>query len=318
MELREIEIFLTLAEELHFGRTADRLHVTRARVSQAIKKQERAIGAELFKRTSRNVQLTPIGAQLRDGLSIGYQRIQETLTAAAAAGRGITGELNVSYSAAWCGHLVLAAADAFRTRHPDCVINIQDSQLSDVLEPLRQGRCDLALIELPIDEPDIAHGPVLFSEPRALVVPAGHPFARRETVSMEDLAQAPLITITGQPQYFLDHHYPHRTPSGLPIPRGPSTSAWQEILALVGAGKGVSPTCARAARYYSRPDIAYVPFSDAPPVDYGLLWPATGNTPRVRAFVETVLETAALEQPRFRGHREPRQPPPENRKPQVT
>ncbi len=61
VELREIQIFLVLAEELHFGRTADRLHVTPARVSQVIKKQERAIGAELFKRTSRNVQLTPVG-----------------------------------------------------------------------------------------------------------------------------------------------------------------------------------------------------------------------------------------------------------------
>ncbi|MEU9205252.1 LysR family transcriptional regulator [Streptomyces sp. NPDC048332] len=297
MELREIEIFLTLAEELHFGRTADRLHVTRARVSQAIKKQERAIGAELFKRTSRTVQLTPIGTQLRDGLSIGYQQIQDALTAATAAGRGITGELGISYSAAWCGNLVLTAADTFRARHPQCVLTIQDSQLGDVLEPLRQGRCDLALIELPIEEPDIAHGPVLFSEPRALVVPAGHPFARRDTVSMEDLAQAPLITITGQPAYFLDHHYPRHTPSGAPVPRGPSTSAWQEVLALVGAGKGVSPTCARAAHYYSRPDIAFVPFSDAPLVDYGLVWSATGNTPSVRAFVDTILETAALERP---------------------
>ena len=59
MELRDIEVFLTLAEELHFGRTAERLHVTPARVSQAIKKQERAIGAALFERTSRVVRLTP-------------------------------------------------------------------------------------------------------------------------------------------------------------------------------------------------------------------------------------------------------------------
>lgn len=101
MELREIEIFLALAEELHFGRTADRLHVTPARVSQVIKKQERAIGAELFKRTSRNVQLTDIGRQLRDGLAVGYQQIHDALAAAAAAGKGISGELRVAYSAAW-------------------------------------------------------------------------------------------------------------------------------------------------------------------------------------------------------------------------
>ncbi|MFD0252381.1 LysR substrate-binding domain-containing protein [Streptomyces sp. NPDC127113] len=75
------------------------------------------------------------------------------------------------------------------------------------------------------------------------------------------------------------------------------------MLALVGAGKGVSPTSARAAHYYSRPDVAYVPFHDAPPVEYGLLWPATGNTPKVRAFVRTVVETAALQADAVRSGR---------------
>ncbi|MGW8882036.1 LysR family transcriptional regulator, partial [Streptomyces mirabilis] len=68
MELRDIEIFLTLAEELHFGRTAARLHVSPARVSQAIKKQERRIGGALFDRTSHHVRLTPLGRQLYDDL----------------------------------------------------------------------------------------------------------------------------------------------------------------------------------------------------------------------------------------------------------
>ncbi|MCX4444957.1 hypothetical protein ACFWNC_02075 [Streptomyces sp. NPDC058369] len=64
------------------------------------------------------------------------------------------------------------------------------------------------------------------------------------------------------------------------------------MLALVGAGKGVSPTCARAAQYYSRPDVVYVPFNDAPLVEYGLLWTATNSTPKVQAFTEILVETA--------------------------
>ncbi|THA73303.1 LysR family transcriptional regulator [Streptomyces sp. A0642] len=292
MELREIEIFLVLAEELHFGRTAERLRVTPARVSQVIKKQERAIGAELFKRTSRSVQLTPTGKVLQEGLAAGYQKIREALSAAAATGRGISGELDVAYSAAWCGILVVAATDTFRARHPNCTVRIHESPLLDPIGPLRDGNHHIQLIELPIDEPDIVNGPVLFSEPRALVVPRGHPFAERDTVSLEDLAHAPLITVSGPPPYFIDHHYPRRTPKGRLIRRGPSTTAWQEVLALVGAGKGVSPTCARAAQYYSRPDVVYVPFRDAPPVEYGLLWAAANSTPKVHAFVETLVETA--------------------------
>ncbi|MFD5787249.1 hypothetical protein ACIOEZ_07620 [Streptomyces sp. NPDC087866] len=85
---------------------------------------------------------------------------------------------------------------------------------------------------------------------------------------------------------------PARPPKGRPIPRGPSTTAWQEVLALVGAGKRVSYTCARAAQYYSRPDVVYVPFSDAPEVEYGLLWAATNSTPKVQAFTEILLERA--------------------------
>ncbi|MFG2926449.1 LysR family transcriptional regulator [Streptomyces sp. NPDC048305] len=292
MELREIEIFLALAEELHFGRTAERLHVTPARVSQAIKKQERAIGAELFRRTSRSVQLTPIGAELRDGLAAGYRQIQDALSTAAEAGRALTGELRIGYSSAWCGSLVLAAADTFRSRHPQCLIDVVDLQLADPVKRLRQGQLDLTLLEMPIEEPDLVTGPVVFTEPRALVVPAVHPFARRESVSLEDLADGPMIAITDQPSYFIDLHYPRRTPRGRVIPRGPDAVAWQEVLALVAAGKGVSPTCARAANYYSRPDVAFVPFSDAPPVEYGFLWSATGNSTKVRAFVETALETA--------------------------
>lgn len=79
VELRDIEIFLVLAEELHFGRTAQRLHISQARVSQAIKKQERRIGAELFARTSRTVRLTEVGRQFRDDLQPVYAGLHESL-----------------------------------------------------------------------------------------------------------------------------------------------------------------------------------------------------------------------------------------------
>ncbi|MFD0853538.1 LysR family transcriptional regulator, partial [Actinomadura adrarensis] len=77
MELRDIEIFLTLAEELHFGRTATRLRISPARVTQAIQKQERHIGGPLFERTSRTVRLTPLGSQLRDDLRPVYAGLRD-------------------------------------------------------------------------------------------------------------------------------------------------------------------------------------------------------------------------------------------------
>ncbi|MFG1871520.1 LysR family transcriptional regulator [Micromonospora arborensis] len=290
MELRDIEIFLTLAEELHFSRTAERLHVSVARVSQAIRKQERAIGVRLFERTSRAVTLTPIGRQLRDDLLPGYQQIQAAIDRASTAGKGITGLLRVGFSAAWSGNLVARAAEVFQSRHRYCEVQIQEIPLQDRFGLLRSRELDLQLTELPADEPDITTGPVIFTEPRALVIPAGHPFAGRDSVSLEDLAHSPLITIDGPPRYWLDAHFPRHTPTGRPIPQGPATVAWQEVLSLVSAGRGVSPTSARAAQYYARPDLAYVPFHDASPIEFGLLWLTTAETPKLRAFVQLLLD----------------------------
>src|SRR6476659_7239758 len=94
MELRDIEIFLTLADELHFGRTAQRLHLTTARVSQAIKKQERALGAALFDRTSRTVRLTPFGRQLREDLRPIYLTLADTVRRAKDTALGRTARLS--------------------------------------------------------------------------------------------------------------------------------------------------------------------------------------------------------------------------------
>ncbi|WP_039946284.1 LysR family transcriptional regulator [Streptomyces sp. NRRL S-118] len=298
MERHEIETFLTLAEELHFRRTSERLGLAQGRVSQTIKKLERRIGVPLFERTSRHVALTEVGRQLRDDLLPAHRQIQRAVARAVSAGRGITGVLNVGYSSPMAAELVLRAADTFHLQYPDCEVRIREVQLFDPFGPVRGGEVDLQLTERPLDEPDLTAGPVLFAERRVLLVPRGHPLAGHASVSVEDLARTTLVTLCGDiPHYWLDFHYPRRTPAGAPITQGPAATYWPEVLALVGAGKGVSPSCARAERYYARPDVVWVPFRDAPPVEYGLLWPAGGDTARVRAFVETLCAAADERQP---------------------
>jgi DNA-binding transcriptional LysR family regulator len=292
VELRDIEIFLTLAEELHFGRTAERLHVSPARVSQAIKKQERVIGAELFMRTSRSVLLTPAGERLRDELAPGYRQIQEAITSAAAAARGISGVVRVGYAAAWCGVLIIKAAEVFRESHPACEVQIVDRLLNDRFGLLRTREIDLQLTEFPAEEPDITTGPVLFREPRLLMMSARHPFAGRESVSVEDYAETTLITLAVPEQYVLDYHLPRRTPQGRPIQQGPVAASFPEVQALVAAGKGVWPIAQRGAEFYARPDIAFVPFHDAPTIDFGLTWLTDGYTAKVQAFVQVLLGVA--------------------------
>ena len=286
MERYEIEAFLTLAEELHFGRTAVRLRITTARVSQVISKLERRVGAPLFERTSRSVALTPIGQRLHDDLRPAFEQLEAALATAVAVGRGVTGTLRVGFVGAAAGQLMIRATDAFRTRHPGCEVEIREVQMGEALERLRADSLDVLIACLPLTGPDLANGPVLLSEPRMLAVPAGHAFARRAAVSVEDLARVEVLQAPcSLPDHWRGPGSPRLTPGGRAIPVGRSAATFGEILTLVGAGLGVFPVGAHATRFHARPDVAFVPFHDTPPLDWGPVWRTSRVNARIRAYV---------------------------------
>ena len=111
MEIRDVEIFLTLAAELHFGRTAERLHVSQARISQAVNQQERRIGGALFDRSNRRqIRLTPLGRQLRDDLRPVYDGLRASLERAQLAAQGISHtRLPMPQINAGAGHVTASA-----------------------------------------------------------------------------------------------------------------------------------------------------------------------------------------------------------------
>ncbi|WP_084962008.1 LysR family transcriptional regulator [Thermoactinospora rubra] len=287
LERHELEAFLTLAEELHFGRTAERLRVSTARISQTIAKLERRVGVPLFDRTSRRVELTAVGRQLYDGVRPAWDQIAAAVEQAAAVGRGVTGTLRAAFVGAAGGQLLASAAELLRRRHPGCEAELRETRLADLMPWLHDGEIDIALTIFPVREPGIATGPVLVSEARMLAVPSRHPFARRDRVCLEDLARVTLLQLPGSlPDSLREDLTPRTTPAGRPIRPGPSASTFNELLTLVGAGHGVLPVGAQARRYYMRPDVTYVPFDDAPPLEWGLLWRADAATARVRAFAQ--------------------------------
>jgi DNA-binding transcriptional LysR family regulator len=292
VERYEIETFLALAEELNFTRTAERLLVSPGRVSQTIKKLERRLGGALFERSSHHVALTPVGRQLYAELLPAHQQVRRAVGNAAEAFAGISGVLRAGFTTPWSGALFVQASEAFNSRHPRCTVELQEETYNAAIAALLEEAVDLVIAELPFEDPAIAVGPVVFSEPRALLVPAGHPLAARETVSLEDLAVLPLITAVGVSRRWQDVHFPRRTPRGRSIEHGPAAAGWQEILSLVGAGKGATVAAVRAGLYHARPDIVYVPFEDAPPIDYALMWRHAGDTARLRELVQAVLAFA--------------------------
>ncbi|MFI6652696.1 LysR family transcriptional regulator [Streptomyces sp. NPDC050529] len=290
MELRDIEIFLTLAKELHFGRSAERLHVTTARVSQAIKKQERAIGAPLFERTSRQVRLTPAGELLLQRLKPAYEGVQEAIAEVTAFARHSGGTLTLGVMGAQM-HDMTPVLARFRARHPTVELRFREVFFSDPFAALRAGEIDAVTAWLPVREPDLTVGALLRQEPLRLMTAADHPLARQESVSMEVLGDHIVPRVDGSvPAYWEAAVVPARTPAGRPIRRGPVVTTFHEILALVAAGEAVCPVPDEGRRYNAQTDVVYLPLHDAPPVQWALIRRTDRETPLVRALAEAAAE----------------------------
>ncbi|MFJ2738141.1 LysR family transcriptional regulator [Streptomyces sp. NPDC087440] len=293
LERLELEAFLTLAEELHFGRTAERLHVSTARVSQTIKKLERHIGTPLFERNSRHVRLTEAGRLLREDVRPAYDQIEAGVERAINAARGVDRLLRVGFLGAAAGQLMAQAARLFDRGNPGWRVRLREMQIVDGLRRLRAGDVDLLVVSLPHHEPDMVTGPVLFSEPRVLGVPSGHPLARRDSVSLEDLAAVRMLQVAGAfPDYWRADRTPRLTPAGRPVECGPEFETLQEALALIDAGEGAFVMGAQVTRFYARPGVTYLPLSDAAPLEWAPTWLVTNTAPQILAFNQAARSVA--------------------------
>ncbi|MEV7771793.1 LysR family transcriptional regulator [Kitasatospora sp. NPDC086791] len=289
MELRDIEIFLVLAEELHFGRTAQRLHVSAARVSQAIKQQERRIGAELFTRTSRTVRLTEVGRQFRDDLQPVYAGLHESLERARLAAHGITARLRVSL-------LPFNLVDlhpywkAFRARYPQWGLQIRQATFTDVFGQLRNGATDVVVPWLPVEEPDFTVGPALCTDSRILAVAADHRLAGRDSVPLELFADFPHGTALGMPDYWEDSYLPFHTPRGRPIERIASADHADELINLVGMGEIIHGFPGHVTRYWGLSNIRWLPVPDLTTMTFALVWRTESENDLIRALADTVRD----------------------------
>jgi DNA-binding transcriptional LysR family regulator len=294
MELRDIEIFLTLAEELHFGRTAERLHITQGRVSQTIKKQEREIGAVLFERTSRKVALTELGHQLYTDLKPVQRSLNESMERAKLTARGKRDVLRVASIAA-NSHEMRPFFDAFTSRHPEWELRLRHNSFVDPFGPLRRGEIDLLIAWLPVEEPDLAVGPAIISESRVIAVASDHELAQAGYVSMEVLGNHPVPSAAHQPDYWVDAFVPFSTPSGRPVARESVVANVDDISALISTGQAINMFGEHASRYHARPDVAYLPVTDAPRLHWGLVWLDGGETAPIRAFAHIVRDLGIME-----------------------
>ncbi|MBG0831399.1 LysR family transcriptional regulator [Planomonospora sp. ID67723] len=284
MELGEIEAFLTLAEELHFGRTATRLHVSQSRVSQLIRSLERRAGGPLFERTSRRVALTALGEQLRENAAPAYEGLHDALARARETSRTMSGELRVGYLPSLGGAPLTDIADAFRRAHPGCAVTLRQITMTELTRAW-SGEVDIQATLLPVDEPGLTVGPALGTYERLLAVADDHPLTAAGRVRLEDLADYHLPAMPpGIPSALHDSYWPTRTPSGRPITRITVNGTYREALHLIARGRIVLPTDSGTTRFRRYPGVTWLPIVDMPAARAVLTWRTAAENARIHAF----------------------------------
>jgi DNA-binding transcriptional LysR family regulator len=288
LDLVQLEAFLIVAEELHFGRAAERLYLSQARVSRLVASLEGEVGGRLFDRTSRKVVLTPLGIQLREDLQPAYEQIRSALERGRRAARGVTGTLRIGFTSSTEGEAVTRLVAAFETAHADCEVELREVPIADPFPALHGGEIDVLvnwLDRLTDYEPELTAGPMIAQFPRVLAVSTNHPLAARESVSYEQVASYDVVHMPASfPTALMDVLVPPVTPSGRQIHRNVAVSGFHEVLSLVALGRIVHPTV--PALPVLRDDIRLIPLSDLPPMTLGLIWRTAHANSRILALAD--------------------------------
>ena len=289
LDLRLVEYFVAVAEELHFGRAAERLHIAQPSLSQQIRRLEAQLGVRLLERDSRNVELTPAGeVLLREGRKL-LRDAERTLRAARSAS---TRELRVGFYGTAGSELLPETLREFAALHPSVTVSIHELLLGSIDEVL-EGRVDLAFTRLLPGQTELEIE-VLSAEPRLVAVAKTHRLSGRGVVDFADLGDEsfivnPAVDDGDRPSRWLAEQRRH----GLPGRVAAKSSSVKAILALVAAGRGVCLLPEAVARQYPREDVAYVRVSDAEPAVVSLAWAPGSADPEVALLLETARRVAA-------------------------
>ncbi|MEV1246780.1 LysR family transcriptional regulator [Nonomuraea sp. NPDC049750] len=275
MDLRTLRYFVAVAEELHFGRAAVRLHMTQPPLSRAIKQLETDLGAVLLHRSPTGVSLTPAGTALYDEARTLLEQADQARTrVAAAAGTATMTICTLADSAEQAGTQLAAA---FRQRHPGLNVRIREADFTDPTTGLRSGLVDVALTRAPFDETGITTH-VLRADPVGVVLRADDPLAGRDRLRLDDLADRRWFQLPEGIDPVWRAFWSH--PMGLGQD-GPVVRTVHECLqAVLWNGTVGLTTLAHAL-----PEgLVAVPLLDMPPSRLVVAWNSTDTSPLIRSF----------------------------------
>lgn len=288
MELRHLRYFVAVAEELHFGRAAERSFVAQPTLSQQIRTLEDEVGARLFDRSRRGVALTPVGAVLLPHARRVLAEAARAEAAVRAAAEGRAGALRIGYEGAVLRDGLSDALRAFRVEAPDVDLDFLEAGSREQAEAVRAGRADAGFVLLPIDEEGLEVRS-LGAAPVLLVMPAGHRLAGRETVALAELADEPLVTWTRSPAPAAYDDLVRACHAAGFAPRIVQEIRHMEsLLGFVAAGVGVA-TVHEARAQAGYPGVAYARLVEPElTIETGVIWRRGDASPVLARFLAAV------------------------------
>ncbi|MFH0825992.1 MAG: LysR family transcriptional regulator [Pseudomonadota bacterium] len=293
MEMRQLRYFVAVAEELHFGRAAERVHICQPPLSRQIKNLEEELGATLFVRKNKKTFLTEAGAAFLEDAEDILKRADAAVEKVRGIARGVVGRISVG--------LVLPAMDTFlpdairefRREYPRIEMHLTEMRTLAQLDAVRAGRIHLGVMRLFQHDTRDLMVETIVREPYVLAVPSEHRFAALDAV--------PLRALDGEPLIFFPRHLHaalhdriiacFNAAGASPVITQETTTKYASI-ALVAAGLGVAPVPASAQKQI-RLGVVYRPVvGDLPQVELSLVWRRETESRALLNFVRTVQETA--------------------------
>jgi DNA-binding transcriptional LysR family regulator len=300
VDFRQFRYFITVAEELHFGRAAERLHIAQSGLSQQILKLERSIGVQLLSRDRRGVELTEAGRVFLDHARQAVELADRAMTSPRLAERGKRGSLRVGTTILGMPPMAGAVLQAFEDRFPDVEVELRPRLISELIDGISTYTLDVAVVVSPfksVDPPPRYQQ--LGTYELVAAIPEGHRLAKLERVPRAELLAETLIEGPRNINPVLTDHL-HRALFGeLEHPQRVEVAEVEEArrLELVAEGRGIGITgTPPGVKRQAPPGLVFRPLDEnTPPIGYGVVWSATQTSPFLESFIEIASDFAESE-----------------------
>lgn len=295
MDLRALSSFVVVAEELHFGRAAARLHLSQPALSQQIKRLETELGVALLSRDSRNVALTAAGQAFVDRCSAVLGDVSDAIDEVRRIGDGRVGHLRVGYVGSTLYGAVPRAVAAFRATRPSVELSLVERKTAEQIAALDAGTQDVGFIHVPEVVPDELRTDVLMRERLQLAMPAARvPNGDGGTLHLATVAAEPFVLFPRalEPDTY-DRIVGFCAAAGFAPRVAQHATGLHTLLGLVAAGVGCAFVTDEVARHATRPGLVYRPVHDAPTVTTALAWHRAVDNPTVAPFLDVARDAMA-------------------------